>query len=178
MNRNANEYWQETDQDELTPEELAELESLTPEELAELESSLETPEVEAVEETRKVTQDSPAKQIETSANKIATLVEEKKTIVSQPPPSSVASKCTGYDCSIEGQLCLPGTEGSSGKTWVCTNKKWVEKPIVASQPSPASVASKCTGSDCTIEGQVCLPGTEGSSGKTWTCINKKWIEKK
>ena len=35
-----------------------------------------------------------------------------------------ADKCVGSDCNIEGQKCLPGTEGSSNKTWVCINKKW------------------------------------------------------
>jgi len=41
-------------------------------------------------------------------------------------PTIPASKCTGSDCVVEGQKCLPGTEGSSGKLWVCTNKKWVQ----------------------------------------------------
>ena len=38
-----------------------------------------------------------------------------------------AKKCTGYDCSIEGQYCLPGSEGASGKTWKCINKRWTEQ---------------------------------------------------
>jgi len=103
-----------------------------------------------------------------SASRMAAHIEKEGS------QTNVASKCTGNDCTIEGQMCLPGTEGASGKTWKCINKKWVEQPNTSS--NVANVASKCTGNDCTIEGQMCLPGSEGASGKTWKCINKKWVE--
>ena len=44
------------------------------------------------------------------------------------PSTYFADKCIGSDCSVEGQICLPGTEGSSGKAWVCQNQKWVNSP--------------------------------------------------
>ena len=44
------------------------------------------------------------------------------------PSTYFADKCIGSDCSVEGQICLPGTEGSSGKPWVCKNQKWVNDP--------------------------------------------------
>ena len=56
-----------------------------------------------------------------------------------------ATNCAGYDCTIEGQMCLPGTEGSSNKTWKCINKKWVEQqpPVQDSPPPPPPQAAPC-----------------------------------
>ena len=83
-------------------------------------------------------------------------------------PSMTATDCQGDDCTIENQMCYPGTPGSSGKTWKCINQKWVEQISMT--------ATSCEGSDCTVENQMCYPGSPGSSGKTWKCINKKWVE--
>ena len=58
--------------------------------------------------------------------------------------SMVASKCLGSDCSLEGQMCYPGTEGSSGKTWKCINRKWVEQ-------DPCGVGNKVTTRDCYLQ---------------------------
>ncbi len=38
-----------------------------------------------------------------------------------------ASECPGYDCTIEGQMCLPGTMGAGPNTYKCINKKWVQQ---------------------------------------------------
>ena len=42
-----------------------------------------------------------------------------------PKPVANAAECHGYDCTIEGQKCLPPAPGAGTKTWTCINKKWV-----------------------------------------------------
>jgi DNA repair exonuclease SbcCD ATPase subunit len=37
-----------------------------------------------------------------------------------------ADNCQGWDCTVEGQKCIPPTKGSNDKNYVCVNKKWVE----------------------------------------------------
>ena len=37
-----------------------------------------------------------------------------------------ADNCQGWDCTVEGQKCIPPTKGSNDKKYVCVNKKWVE----------------------------------------------------
>ena len=44
------------------------------------------------------------------------------------PSNMFANKCTGRTCDVEGQICLPGTEGSSDSAWICKNKQWVQAP--------------------------------------------------
>jgi microcystin-dependent protein len=36
----------------------------------------------------------------------------------------IASSCTGTDCSVEGQFCNAGSQGSQGLNWICKNGKW------------------------------------------------------
>ena len=41
-----------------------------------------------------------------------------------PPP---ASSCVGYACTIDGQLCLPGSVGAGANLYRCVNKVWVQQ---------------------------------------------------
>ena len=66
-------------------------------------------------------------------------------IETEGDPSIPAFSCTGYDCTIEGQKCLPGTVGSSGKTWICNNKKWVEvvDPCASYSDDTKNISQEC-----------------------------------
>ena len=52
---------------------------------------------------------------------------------------AAATNCQGNDCTIEGQMCFPGTLGAGSNTWVCEAGKWTQ----ASEGIPPEVDSFC-----------------------------------
>ena len=70
---------------------------------------------------------------------------------SPPIPPPPASNCAGIQissrCSIEGQKCLPGTEGSQGKTWYCQNGYWdiiqTEDPCASFNGNSTNISQDC-----------------------------------
>ena len=40
-------------------------------------------------------------------------------------PTLNATSCTGWECSIEGQLCPKGVPGASAGNYLCKDNKWV-----------------------------------------------------
>jgi hypothetical protein len=39
----------------------------------------------------------------------------------------ISKDCSGFDCSIEGQLCMAGTVGAGTDDWICSNRRWVKQ---------------------------------------------------
>lgn len=51
-------------------------------------------------------------------------LKRKKNVVMSSTPISNATNCQGYDCSIEGQKCLPPAPGAGNQNWICKSGKW------------------------------------------------------
>lgn len=55
------------------------------------------------------------------------LINQKKNIENFSSISP-AESCSGYNCTIENQICPKGVPGASKSSYVCKNKKWKECP--------------------------------------------------
>lgn len=50
-----------------------------------------------------------------------------------------ADSCRGFECTIEGQKCLPGKPGAGNKTWICKNNKWIVDEGLSTTQQPVII---------------------------------------
>jgi DNA repair exonuclease SbcCD ATPase subunit len=82
------------------------------------------------------------------------------TISSSPTTIPPATSCKGWDCNIEGQMCLKGSPGAQKSDFICKNKKWT-----ALTEKPATVMNEKS-----VAGMSVRPYTNNWSGD-WKVIN-------